>query len=143
MLPKRKTVLIVDDDADSRIVLARLLRQESYRILVARHGKEALRRTQVVIPDLIVLDVRMPVMDGQTFAKLLKKRPALFGTPVIAITAYASDELASLPVDAVLQKPLDFDHLAMLASDLIRRGRHRPKLGDLRVLDIKRPDPAR
>ena len=132
---RKRTVLVVDDDHDSRAVLSRLLQQEGFRVLLAGNGQQAMRRTQVVIPDAIVCDLRMPVMDGKTFAALLKKRPALFGVPLIAITAYGIEEVGDIDVDEVMHKPLDFERLIDKLDELLRRGRRRPKLGELHVLN--------
>jgi DNA-binding response OmpR family regulator len=109
----RTPLLLVEDDDDIRDTLAEILTQEGYAVLGARDGREALDLAARMPPRLILLDLRMPVMDGVEFRQCQLRDPQLFDVPVIVLTA-ANDEIAS---DSVLQgcgrlrKPVDLDEL--------------------------------
>ena len=106
--PARKRILIVDDDPSIRYMLSRVLLNEQYAVLSAADGGEGLQLAAANEVDLVLLDMKMPAMNGpQTLRQLALLRP---GLPVIIMTAYAprpsQEGLAG--VSALLQKPLDF-----------------------------------
>lgn len=107
-------VLIVEDDDATRQLIESVLTDEGYTTLATRHGAEALRFIHQWEPDLILLDLWMPVMDGEVF--LYAYRQAMNGmAPVIALTA--SDEAARFAaraypfINALIVKPFDLDEL--------------------------------
>src|SRR5436190_20549175 len=81
------TILIVDDTDSARELLARLLRKQGYQTVCAADGLEALAAVESHRPDLILLDIMMPVMDGVEFLRHLRHDPQRSGLPVIAVTA--------------------------------------------------------
>jgi CheY-like chemotaxis protein len=81
------TLLVVDDTESTRLAFARLLRAEGYDVVTAGSGKDAFRRLETVRPDMILLDVIMPEMDGMEFLELLRSYPAWRELPVIMISA--------------------------------------------------------
>jgi CheY-like chemotaxis protein len=83
------TILIVDDQPDNREMLSTLLAQEGYRTLTAAGGMEAMDSIANDTPQLILLDVSMPDMDGYAVASLLKADPKTSGIPIIMVTAHA------------------------------------------------------
>ncbi len=86
-------ILIVDDNLDNQEILARRLQSVgNFQIAVASNGKQALEVAAAMRPDLILMDLRMPVMDGYEATRALKQTDWGKATPVIAITAYASRE---------------------------------------------------
>jgi len=97
MKPKRltkpvKRMLVVDDDADFRWVISNVLRDAGYKVDTAEDGRHALHFLQIAIPHLILLDYRMPGMDGLSLAaEIKKKHPAM---PILIITAYAEVDVA-------------------------------------------------
>ncbi|HET6281370.1 MAG TPA: response regulator [Polyangia bacterium] len=102
------TVFVVDDDRDIREDLGDLLREEGFGVEAAWNGAEALNRLKAGFrPDVIILDIMMPVMDGKTFRGELQKLPELAGIPVIGLTAWPNQQL---DFDC-LQKPLRFETL--------------------------------
>ena len=113
-------VLVVDDDKDIRDLLSDALAAEGYVAVSARHGAEALERLRDLRPDLILLDLMMPVMDGLAFIAAKKDDPALVDIPVIAMTAATWNDVEGAV--ALLRKPFDLD--AFLA-DVARRLRKR------------------
>lgn len=108
----RATVLIVDDDASILEMVSEVLVSEGYKTLGARDGKEALAVLEKARPQLILLDMRMPVMDGWAFASALRERGQQ-APPVIVMTA-AEDArrwAAEISAQGYLAKPFDLDDL--------------------------------
>jgi CheY-like chemotaxis protein len=86
------TVMVVDDTAVIRETVARLLRHEGFETVCAANGKEALSKLQLSLPDLIILDLMMPVMDGLRCLEELRRHPQWQTLPVIVMTAMADEE---------------------------------------------------
>ncbi|MEW5854665.1 MAG: response regulator [Myxococcota bacterium] len=80
------TVLVVDDDPQIRELLRRLLTREGWRVLEACHGEEALLQMQRQVPDLCILDVDMPVLDGLRARRRMLEQPALQPVPVLMMS---------------------------------------------------------
>jgi len=87
---KRAKILLIDDDIDFIEATKTVLEREPYDIVVAHEGDEGLRKAREENPDLILLDVIMPVKDGFTVAEQLKKDPHLSKIPVLMLTAFSS-----------------------------------------------------
>ncbi len=109
---KEKLVLVVDDEADSRILLTHLVAECGCRVITADSGEQALRRAKEVRPDLILLDLMMPQMDGWQVLKMIKADPQLRGIPVVVASIVARDHQGTLlgAVDT-LQKPVSREDL--------------------------------
>ena len=110
-----RVVLLVDDDADMRALLGHLLEDQGYRIVVARHGKEALQRVQECCPELIILDLNMPVMDGWQFLSARERLDARLAAIPVLLLSGSHDEVAresaKSKAAAFVSKPFDPDHL--------------------------------
>jgi CheY-like chemotaxis protein len=118
--PRR--VLVVEDDPRLRDWLVRLLRAEGYRVEQAENGKESLRRFAAERPELILMDLRMPVMDGAEAAVRIRRMPGGAETPIVALSAdgEAREAASARPdsvFDLVLSKPISADGLV----DALRR----------------------
>lgn len=87
-----KKVLIVDDDESVRLFVAGIMEAEGWDTLEALNGQQALDKAEMEMPDLIVLDVNMPVMDGFTAFKLLRESPFTGKIPIIMLTAINEEE---------------------------------------------------
>ena len=114
-MEKKPKILMVDDDADFIEATRTVLEAESYEIIVAHEGDEGLKKAREEKPDLILLDVIMPVKDGFTAAEQLKKDPQLGKIPVIMLTSFSSRGQASgipqgrgydLQAEDYLEKPV-------------------------------------
>jgi CheY-like chemotaxis protein len=105
-------VLVVDDDPDILDAICDILDAEGYRVSRARHGQEALEQVEQELPDVILLDLMMPVMDGVAFSQALRKRPLGSDVPIVVISADGNPQRATA-VGAVgyLAKPFDIDAL--------------------------------
>jgi two-component system cell cycle response regulator DivK len=85
-----KTVLLVDDDEDSRAICSTILRHHGYHVLEARDGGGGFQMALDVKPDVIVMDLNLPVLDGLAAMKQIKETPETSGIAVIVLTARAS-----------------------------------------------------
>ncbi len=89
-MERKAKILLVDDDADFVESTKTVLESKPYEVIVAVNGDEGLRKAREDKPDLILLDIIMPVEDGFTAAEQLKKDPALAEIPVLMLTSYSS-----------------------------------------------------
>ena len=110
------TVLIVDDFADARLTLKRMLEMRDYRILEAANGRAAVEVAKRVCPDLILMDLNMPEMDGLAATEQIRAcRDACQGVPIIAITAYDTYGMKEAALEAgcddYITRPIDFEQL--------------------------------
>ncbi len=117
-----KTILIVDDDANARTTLADILAEYGYKIVEASVGKEVLGKVQRVKPDIVVLDTRLPDIDGNEVCRQIKKIKGLI-TKVIVYTGYvdtvdAAKARAAGANDYVV-KTSDFSYLIEAVKKLI------------------------
>ena len=106
-----ETLLVVDDEAHQRMLYQEELSDEGYQIILARNGKEAIEKVLKIVPDLIVLDIRMPVMDGlEALGKIIGKER---GIPIIIHSAYSSykDDFMSWAADDFVVKSADLTEL--------------------------------
>ena len=85
------SVLVVDDDADSRDAVGRYLTKSGYGVRTARSGREALIAVATTVPDVIILDVRMPEMDGMEFLQVIRSYLRWASVPVLLLTAYPDE----------------------------------------------------
>ena len=90
-----KKVLVVDDDESVRLFVAGIMEAEGWEAVEALNGQQALDKAESEAPDLIVLDVNMPVMDGFTAFRLLRESPFTDKIPIIMLTAVNDEEGAS------------------------------------------------
>jgi CheY-like chemotaxis protein len=81
-------VLLVDDDSDARITVSEYLRDAGLQVRAVQNGEEALRAVEEEAPDAVILDLRMPVMDGFTFLDRLRETPYNSGLPVVVLTGH-------------------------------------------------------
>lgn len=114
-------VLVVDDDPDILEALAEILETEGFEVRRARNGEEALERLGPQQPDLILLDLMMPVMDGWEFSQRMRQRPGTNNIPIIVLSADRNVGPKAKEIGAVghLAKPFELgDLLDMVRSSL-------------------------
>jgi len=119
-MTNKAKILIVDDDIDFVESTKTILESKPYEVIVAHEGEEGLKKAREENPDLILLDVIMPVKDGFTAAEQIRKDPELSKIPVIMLTAFSSKrQESSIPVsrgftleaEEYLEKPVTPDVL--------------------------------
>jgi CheY-like chemotaxis protein len=112
---KNPLILVIEDYSDSRVLLSALLRSKGYKVIEAKDGREGMLQANRVKPDLILMDLAMPEMDGVEATRQLRKRQVLAETPIFAITAYATADVKRDALAAgcteIFQKPLDVETL--------------------------------
>jgi DNA-binding response OmpR family regulator len=115
-------ILLVDDDPNQLVLLAEQLRADGYEIQTARDGDEALRRLRTAWPDLLIIDMMMPKMDGLTFAREIKAQADL---PIIVLSAIdAGDSKADLLEEVAedyVTKPYHYPELRARINRVLRR----------------------
>lgn len=104
-------ILVVDDEPDIRATVSAMLEIEGYSVVQATNGAEALAALEAGTPDLVLLDMRMPVLDGWGFASELRRRG--YAVPIVVMTAArdASHWASEIAAAAFLAKPFGFDDL--------------------------------
>jgi DNA-binding response OmpR family regulator len=116
LLAERR-ILLVDDAKADRMLLMDFLEKQQCRVYIAEDGQDGYRKAQVVLPDLILMDVLMPVCDGITACRLLKSNSATRDIPLIFLTGAATpaERVAGLAVGAVdyISKPFDFEEVRL------------------------------
>ena len=104
-----KRILVVEDQEDNRQILRDLLNNAGYEMVEADNGEEALTAAERQRPDLILMDIQLPVLDGYEATRRLKADPKLRATPIIVITSYAlsgdEDKAFAAGCDAYVTKP--------------------------------------
>lgn len=133
-----KTILIVDDNERLRTLVKAYLTQEGYRVVTAGNGREALFVAREENPDLIVLDIMMPEMDGYEFMRVHRKERE---TPIIMLTAKIEETDAllglELGADDYIAKPFSMRMLAARIRAVLRRmNQDAPEVAVLRVADV-------
>jgi CheY-like chemotaxis protein len=114
-------VLVVDDDPDILEALAEILEVEGFESRRARNGKEALDKLGPRTPDLILLDLMMPVMDGWEFAQKLRAIPSFNAPPIIVLSAdrNVAAKAKELGAVAYLSKPFELEELLQLVRQTL------------------------
>jgi len=107
---RKKNVLIVDDAVDMRVFLSALFRTSGFQTTAVKNGKEGIRKAREIQPDLILLDVMMPGMDGIELCRVIRGRAETGGTPVLILSARGDAESVMRGMDAgandYLPKPI-------------------------------------
>lgn len=118
------TVLYVEDDPESRLLIRRVLQAEGYAVIEAKDAADGLASATEQRPDLILIDINLPEVDGLTLARQIKAVPDLASTPVVALTANVmrGDRERSLGAgcDGYIQKPIDVDMFPRQISQYLR-----------------------
>jgi urea transport system substrate-binding protein len=113
-------ILVADDDPEMVNIIDEALSYKGYRVVTARNGKEALERVEQEKPQLILLDMKMPVMDGWAFTRVLRERHGRT-IPVVVITAMEDSQLRAdeLGAEGELGKPFNMQQLFEVVEDML------------------------
>ncbi|HYA11864.1 MAG TPA: response regulator [Thermodesulfovibrionales bacterium] len=121
-LPKK--ILIVDDNQDSRELVVKVLKNKGYEIVEATDGEEAIEKAVGERPDLILLDISIPKLDGYEVTRRLKSREEFKGTPIVALTAHAMKgdraKVLEAGCEGYISKPINIRELPDQVKSYIR-----------------------
>ena len=98
--PHQPTILVVDDFDDTRLLLRTWLERRGFRVIEAEDGLEAVRRATSDLPDLIIMDMEMPRLDGLSATRRIRQVNNLGGVPIVAVSAYGADQFRELALEA-------------------------------------------
>jgi CheY-like chemotaxis protein len=126
VIPSKPSILVVDDSVDSREMLAEYLAFRGFPVTQAQNGTEAIEAARRVQPHVILMDLRMPVVDGWEATRQLKADPLTTGIIIVAVTAHAfpreQQAARAAGCDAVIAKPYDLAGLANALTQISSRG---------------------
>ena len=119
------TILYVEDNPDNRLLVRRILLSEDYSLLEATDAQDALNVLRTAQPDLILMDINMPDMDGYTLTAKIKSMPGFERVPILAVTANVmrgdKEKTLEAGCDGYIQKPLDIEQLTREIERFISR----------------------
>jgi two-component system cell cycle response regulator DivK len=120
-------ILYIEDDPSNRLLVRRILEAEGYSIMEATDGLAGLEMAAQMQPDLILLDINLPEMDGYDLASRFREMPELNQVPIMALTANVmkGDRERTLEAgcDGYIQKPIDVDRLPKQIEEILRKNR--------------------
>ena len=99
-VPAGPTILVVDDFDDTRLLLRTWLQRRGFRVVEAEDGLEAVQRAVTDLPDLIIMDVEMPYLDGLDATRQIRQVQTLSNVPIVAVSAYGADQFRELALAA-------------------------------------------
>ena len=116
-------ILVVDDSADNVAMISLFLQQQGYRVVTAANGEDAVTVATQMMPNLILMDINLPNLDGLGATRRIRESDALRDIPVVAITAFGTEGFQraayDVGVSGYLTKPLDLDRLHQLIARLL------------------------
>jgi two-component system, cell cycle response regulator DivK len=119
------TILYVEDNPDNRMLIRRVLAAEGYAVEEADSASVALEKLETLRPNLILMDINMPEMDGYTLTAHIRQLPSMGGIPIVALTANVmkGDREKSLEAgcDGYIQKPIDIDTFTSQIERYLKR----------------------
>jgi CheY-like chemotaxis protein len=118
-----KNILIVEDYEDSRTMLKFLLESWGYKVVEAENGREAIERVEQKLPDLILMDMSLPEVDGLSATRKIKKLANAEKIPIICVTAhghYYEEKAKEAGCKTVVPKPIDFEILEKIISQYLK-----------------------
>ena len=118
------TVLVVEDFEDNRFMMRRLLEMSGYRVIEAVNGKQAVEAAISERPDLILMDLSLPMLDGLAATRRIREAEGLGRVPIVAVSAHDSadfhTEALAAGCNEYVTKPIDFDHLVRILDGLVK-----------------------
>jgi CheY-like chemotaxis protein len=122
--PKTATILIIEDYSDTRELLSAMLRGKGYKVIEAEDGLEGLLKATAMYPDLIIMDLSLPEMDGVEAARRIHRQAKLSHIPIFVVSAYLTEDVkqdvSSAGCVEVFPKPFDADLLMRKIGDRLR-----------------------
>ena len=120
----QKKVLIVDDEEDIQKLLKIRLEQEGFIVLIAGDGEEGIRLSELEMPDLIILDIMMPNIDGYSCLKEIRRIPKTKNVPILMMSGKEEEKVRDLfafqKISGYLEKPFELDNLVTKAKEILK-----------------------
>jgi len=117
------TVLLVEDTEDNRQMMRRLLEMSGFRVVEATNGREAVEVASQVQPQIILMDLSLPIIDGLAATRQIRNQPELNTVPIVAVSAHDTADFHSEALDAgcdaYVTKPINYTELEHLVTRLI------------------------
>jgi CheY-like chemotaxis protein len=121
----RPTVLVVEDFEDNRFMMRRLLEMSGYKVVEAVNGKQAVELAAAESPDIILMDLSLPMLDGLAATRKIREQGGESRVPIIAVSAHDSADFHAEALAAgcneYVTKPIDFDQLVKLLERLLNK----------------------
>ena len=121
--PTNLTILLVEDDEDTRYLMQLEMERRGYRVIEAEDGEKAVELAQQEYPDIILMDLSLPRMDGLEATKKIREFDGMRTVPIVAVTAHQESDFREgakdSGFDAYVTKPIDFDWLSELIVGLL------------------------
>jgi two-component system cell cycle response regulator DivK len=119
------TILYVEDNFDNRMLVRRVLEAEGYRVIEAEDGAQGVDRIRTETPDLVLMDINLPEVDGYEVTRHFKELPSMARVPVIAMTANVMkgdrEKTFAAGCDGYIPKPIDIDTLPDQIARFLRK----------------------
>jgi CheY-like chemotaxis protein len=116
-------ILVVDDAVDNLSMMSLALQQQGYQVVTAGNGEDAISVATQTLPNLILMDINLPTLDGLGATRRIRENEALRDVPVIAVTAFSTEGFQRAAYDAgisgYLTKPIDLDRMNQLIARLL------------------------
>jgi two-component system, cell cycle response regulator DivK len=128
MTTQKRLFLLVEDFEDSRFMMRQLLEMAGYNVVEATDGEEAIELAVTKQPELILMDLSLPKLDGLAATRRIRQQRGLSEVPIVAVSAHDSPglrtEALAAGCDEYVTKPIDFDQLSSLLTRLLPEGRN-------------------
>jgi len=124
----KQTILIVEDNDSNRLLLRDLLTYHNYEVLEAKTGSEGMRIAREILPDLILMDIQMPLLDGLSIGRALKEDPLTSHIRIIALTSFAmagdQEKILAAGFDGYIAKPINTRELPLVIKKELNGGQN-------------------
>ncbi|NPV85969.1 MAG: response regulator [Anaerolineae bacterium] len=122
------TVMYVEDDLGNRVLVRRILQSEGYKVIEAENASQALFMLEKEQPDIILMDINMPDVDGYTLTTRLKTMPKIQNIPIIAVSAKVlkgdREKAIAAGCNGYIEKPINVDTLSQIINQYIHEAKH-------------------
>ncbi|MBU1007301.1 MAG: response regulator [Candidatus Omnitrophica bacterium] len=120
----QKKILVIDDEEDIQKLLKMRLQQENFIVVTASDGDVGAKTAESEIPDMIILDIMMPKMDGYTCLKEIRKIPGIKDVPVLMLSGKEEEKVRDLfafqKIDGYMEKPFELDNLVCKIKEILK-----------------------
>jgi CheY-like chemotaxis protein len=124
---QRRTVLVAEDDPDIRLMIGTMMESRGYRVVQAADGQQTLEVARAERPDIILMDLQLPRLNGFSVARFIRQEEHLRKVPIIVVSAHDPARHRNLALaagcNAFVTKPIDFDRLEELMARLLSAAR--------------------